>query len=171
MSPSPVSAYSYSLVNTLVSFGLLLLYMPFYRDWNWHPPFQIPKFIITIYFLSNLLLIVVPFFPPVAVAKTYTRLPYWVMFIFFCFLEVSTSLIDIFGFSKIVAPGWRFYGIIEWYRILVYMEHLASEEERILSPTRVGYSGRWYLSVCIPSSTQVCCIAVDLSSRLVNYYI
>lgn len=73
-----VSSYALSLVNTLVSFGLLLLYMPWYRSWKWDPPFQAPKVVIVLFFLSNFFLVTVPFFPPASGSKTYDRLPYWV---------------------------------------------------------------------------------------------
>ncbi|KAF8799568.1 APC amino acid permease [Phlegmacium glaucopus] len=72
-----LSSYSLSLVNTLVSFGLLLLYLPSYRIWNWDPPFRAPKAITYIFFLSNLFLVVVPFFPPAPGTRTYQKLPYW----------------------------------------------------------------------------------------------
>ncbi|KAG5641925.1 hypothetical protein DXG03_003971 [Asterophora parasitica] len=71
------SMYSISLVNTLVSFGLLLLYTPLYRQRNWSPPFRAPKSIIAIFFLSNVFLVIVPFIPPTPGSRTYTRLPYW----------------------------------------------------------------------------------------------
>jgi len=72
-----LSSYSLSLINTLVSFGLLLLYSPWYRTWKWDPPFQAPKVIIVLFFLSNLFLVTVPFFPPVSGSRTYDNLPYW----------------------------------------------------------------------------------------------
>ena len=160
----PVSSYSLSLVNTLVSFGLLLLYTPSYRIWDWNPPFRAPRVIISLFFLSNLFLVVVPFFPPVSGTRTYEKLPYWVSCFFLrLLLKVSTLVIDI-GFLK-VTPSWRLHGVIDWYYILVYMEHLASEKERISSPTRMGYSGRWNLSMCIPPSIHVCGIAVDLNNK------
>jgi hypothetical protein len=73
-----VASYSASLVNALISFGLLLLYMPSYRIWDWNPPFRAPKVIISVFFLSNLFLVVVPFFPPAFGERPYENLPYWV---------------------------------------------------------------------------------------------
>ena len=92
-----MSSYSSSLVNTLISFGLLLLYMPSYRIWNWDPPFRAPKVIISIYFLSNLFLVVAPFFPPASGTRPYQRLPYWVSYIFtrVVFKHSLTSLIRV----------------------------------------------------------------------------
>ncbi|KAF9558568.1 APC amino acid permease [Agrocybe pediades] len=72
-----LSSYSLSLINALVSFGLLLLYSSRYTAWNWSPPFQAPKLIVLLFFLSNLFLVTVPFFPPVAGSRTYDKLPYW----------------------------------------------------------------------------------------------
>ena len=80
----PVSSYSSTLVHALVSFGLLLLYMPSYRIWDWNPPFRAPKSIIFIYFLSNFFLVVVPFFPPAS--RTYEKIPYWVCYLFFAYV-------------------------------------------------------------------------------------
>ncbi|CAA7268868.1 unnamed protein product [Cyclocybe aegerita] len=72
-----LSSYSLTLVNTVVSFGLLLLYSPSYRVWEWIPPFRAPKSIILIFFLSNTFLLIVPFFPPQPGSRTYDKLPYW----------------------------------------------------------------------------------------------
>ena len=87
----PVGSYSSILINALVSFGLLLLYMPSYRIWDWNPPFRVPKIIISIYFLSNLFLVVVPFFPPASGTSTYEKLPYWVCYFL---LMQFTEMID-----------------------------------------------------------------------------
>ena len=73
-----MSSYSLSLVNAAVSFGLLLLYTRCYRTWDWDPPFRAPKAIVILFFLSNLFLVVVPFFPPISGSRTYRKLPYWV---------------------------------------------------------------------------------------------
>ena len=73
-----MASFSSSVVNVLISFGLLLLYMPSYRIWDWNPPFRAPKAIISVFFLSNVFLVVVPFFPPVLETRTYENLPYWV---------------------------------------------------------------------------------------------
>jgi len=72
-----LSSYSLSLINAAVSFGLLLLYTRCYRRWNWDPPFRAPKAIVILFFLSNLFLVVVPFFPPISGSGTYRKLPYW----------------------------------------------------------------------------------------------
>ncbi|KAH9477579.1 hypothetical protein JR316_0009801 [Psilocybe cubensis] len=61
----------------LVSFGLLLLYSKPYFAWGWNPPFQAPKLLVILFFVSNLFLVTIPFFPPMPDSKTYTQLPYW----------------------------------------------------------------------------------------------
>jgi hypothetical protein len=101
-----------TVVNTLISFGLLLLYIPSYRIWDWNPPFRAPKTIISVYFLSNLFLVVVPFFPPTS--RTYEKLPYWVCFFFF-FLA-SPDMIYLFLQSHAVGSVIvTFLGITYWY--------------------------------------------------------
>ncbi|KAF8639012.1 hypothetical protein AX17_001791 [Amanita inopinata Kibby_2008] len=72
-----LSSYCLSIVNTVVSMGLLLLYTGGYRSWNWNPPFRAPKVVIITFFLSNLFLIAVPFIPPRADSRPYGQLPYW----------------------------------------------------------------------------------------------
>ncbi|KAF8970051.1 APC amino acid permease [Flammula alnicola] len=72
-----LSSYSLSLVNTAVSLGLLLLYTRSYRVWDWNPPFHAPKAIVLLFFLSNVFLVLVPFFPPIPGSRTYEKLPYW----------------------------------------------------------------------------------------------
>ncbi|KAF9003168.1 APC amino acid permease [Hymenopellis radicata] len=68
-----LSSYSLAIINTLVSFGLLLLYA---RP-EWDPPFRAPKPVVVAFFLSNVFLVVVPFVPPKEGGGTYEHLPYW----------------------------------------------------------------------------------------------
>ncbi|KAF8881204.1 amino acid permease-domain-containing protein [Infundibulicybe gibba] len=72
-----LSSYSLALINALVSFGLLLLHTPLYKVWNWNPPYQSPKTIIVLFFLSNLFLVFAPLIPPAAGSRVYDHLPYW----------------------------------------------------------------------------------------------
>ncbi|KAF8523436.1 APC amino acid permease [Hysterangium stoloniferum] len=72
-----LSSYSLTIINTLVSGGLLLLYTPSYRSWKWNPPFKAFKPVIVLFFVSNLFLILAPLVPPVPESKTYDKLPYW----------------------------------------------------------------------------------------------
>ncbi|KAF8655593.1 hypothetical protein AX16_003014 [Volvariella volvacea WC 439] len=71
-----LSSYSLNLVNTLVSFGLLLLHTPAYRTWNWDPPYRAPKSLIILFFISNVFLVIVPLIPP-AGTRVYEKLPHW----------------------------------------------------------------------------------------------
>ncbi|KAE9402301.1 APC amino acid permease [Gymnopus androsaceus JB14] len=74
-----LSSYCSALINTLVSFGLLLLYTSsFQSSYAWNPPFRSWKAVIVLFALSNLFLVVVPLIPPVQGAKRgYEHLPYW----------------------------------------------------------------------------------------------
>jgi len=72
-----LSSYSLAIINTLVAFGLLLLYTPPYREWGWNPPFRAPKPVIVLFCLSNVFLVVVPLIPPKRGSRVYEHLPYW----------------------------------------------------------------------------------------------
>jgi len=72
-----LSSYSLAIINTLVSFGLLLLYTSAYREWKWDPPFRAPRVIIGLFFLSNVFLVVLPLVPPAPGSRVYDYLPYW----------------------------------------------------------------------------------------------
>ncbi|KAG6844862.1 hypothetical protein H0H87_002985 [Tephrocybe sp. NHM501043] len=76
--PPTVSSYSTAIINTLVAVGLLLLYTPSYKVWEWNPPFRAPKAIIVLFCLSNVFLVVVPLIPPSNGSRVYDNLPYWV---------------------------------------------------------------------------------------------
>ncbi|KAJ7488059.1 APC amino acid permease [Mycena latifolia] len=71
------SSYSLALINTLVSFGLLLLYTPAYKSFGWVPPFRAPRAITALFFLSNVFLVAVPLVPPAPGRRVYDNLPYW----------------------------------------------------------------------------------------------
>ncbi|KAF8193218.1 APC amino acid permease [Mycena galopus ATCC 62051] len=71
------SSYSLALINTLVSFGLLLLYTPAYKAFGWAPPFRAPRTVTVLFFLSNVFLIVVPLVPPAPGRRVYDALPYY----------------------------------------------------------------------------------------------
>ena len=113
-----------TVVNTLISFGLLLLYLPSYRVWDWNPPFRAPKIIIWVYFLSNLFLVVVPFFP--TASRTYEKLPYWVCYYYFFLLPfvfflcggwLCSILINLFHAQShsVGSVIVTFLGITYWY--------------------------------------------------------
>ncbi|KAJ6612557.1 APC amino acid permease [Mycena sp. CBHHK59/15] len=89
--PAMPSSYSLALINTLVSFGLLLLYTPAYRAFNWKPPFRAPKAVIALFFLSNVFLVAVPLVPPAPGSRVYDHLPYWLHAV----VALSVSLIGV----------------------------------------------------------------------------
>lgn len=62
----------------MVSLGVMLLYTPAYRHWDWSPPFRAPKAIVVAFFLSNVFLAIVPLVPPAPGRQVYHALPYWV---------------------------------------------------------------------------------------------
>ncbi|KIY53750.1 APC amino acid permease [Fistulina hepatica ATCC 64428] len=74
-----LSSYSYAIINTLVSVGLLLLYLPSWLSAGreWKPPYHAPKLVILLFFLSNIFLIVVPWIPPTNGTQVYEHLPYF----------------------------------------------------------------------------------------------
>ena len=101
-----------TVVNALISFGLRILYLPWYRIWDWIPPFRAPKSIIALYFLSYPFLAVVPFFP----RRTYEKLPYWVChsFIhFFSFVVIHFTLLS--KSHSIASVIVTFLGTTYWY--------------------------------------------------------
>ncbi|KAJ6476892.1 APC amino acid permease [Mycena sanguinolenta] len=71
------SSYSLALINTLVSFGLLLLHTPAYKAFGWAPPFRAPRAVTVLFFLSNVFLVAVPLVPPAPGHRVYDALPYY----------------------------------------------------------------------------------------------
>ena len=107
-----MTSYGRIVIYALVSFGLLLLYLPSYRIWDWNPPFRAPKFIISVYFLSNVFLLVAPFFPPAS--RTYENLPYWVC-IYFAFVVFRHDSFHVSQSHSISSFIVTFLGITYWY--------------------------------------------------------
>jgi amino acid transporter len=83
------SSYSSALINAFVSLGLLLLYTPTFRAWDWNPPVRAPRVIIVLFCLSNTFLILVPLIPPTDGSRVYESLPYWLH----ALVAISASLI------------------------------------------------------------------------------
>ena len=73
-----VGSYCIFIVNTLVSVGLLLIHVKGYSAFQWNPPVRAPRIIVILYFVCNVLLLIVPFIPPTEGRPTYRNLPYWV---------------------------------------------------------------------------------------------
>ncbi|KAJ7624315.1 APC amino acid permease [Mycena polygramma] len=72
-----MSSYSLTLINTLVSFGLLLLHSKAYRAWAWDPPFRAPRTIVWLFFISNVFLALIPMIPPAPGQRTFEHIPYY----------------------------------------------------------------------------------------------
>ncbi|KAL4062806.1 amino acid permease-domain-containing protein [Scleroderma yunnanense] len=70
-------AYPCSIINLLVSGGLLLLHSRPYKPYNWDPPYRVPTCLAIFFFLSNVFLLVVPLIPPSAGYEPYEHLPYY----------------------------------------------------------------------------------------------
>ncbi|KAF9240469.1 APC amino acid permease [Melanogaster broomeanus] len=74
------TSYPLVLVSLFVSGGLLLLYTPPFKSYNWDPPFRAHKYAVVFFFLSNVFLAAVPVVPPSAGSELYEHLPlllYW----------------------------------------------------------------------------------------------
>ena len=151
----PVTSYALTVVYTLVSFGLFLLYMPSYRIWDWNPPFRAPKLIVSVYFLSNLFLVVVPFFPPAS--RTYEKLPYWVCYLlgyvlvvsrhWFNFFHVSLSRIQLAAFLLYsLASRTGIYGVLGFRRgkDMAFNESGLMRKMVFLDTCSAEYLGLWW---------------------------
>ncbi|KAG2354976.1 APC amino acid permease [Suillus spraguei] len=71
------SSYPLTMFNMLISGGLLLLYTPAFKSYEWCPPFRAWKSVVIFFFLSNVFLAVVPMIPPSPGSDVYEHLPYW----------------------------------------------------------------------------------------------
>ncbi|KAJ6612522.1 APC amino acid permease [Mycena sp. CBHHK59/15] len=94
-----ISSYSLTLINTLVSFGLLLLHTPAYRPWGWNPPFRAPKLVVVLFFLSNVFLALIPLIPPAPGSRTFEHIPYY--------LHVVVTL----GVSQLGVAYWLVWAV------------------------------------------------------------
>lgn len=142
-----VSSYSLSLVNTAVALGLLLLYTRAYRTWDWSPPFRAPKAVVVLFLVSNLFLILVPFFPPNPDARTYRRLPYWVSA---CLSRGGCISVPINLYCFSGALSGRVTGVGHWPVVLVCMGHQAPDGAGIYSGARVGHAAGRGVALRIP---------------------
>ncbi|KDQ60363.1 hypothetical protein JAAARDRAFT_152940 [Jaapia argillacea MUCL 33604] len=85
------SSYPLVIFNISIAFGLLLLYTPGYRSFDWRPPVRIPKAVACFFLLANLFLLLVPLIPPAPGFEVYEHLPYWLHAI----AAISISLIGV----------------------------------------------------------------------------
>lgn len=83
--PAPaVITYPISLINMLVSLGLLYLHTPLRLTLgpalhaHWAPPFRAWTPVVAAFFFSNVFLVLAPLVPPAPGFKVYENLPYWV---------------------------------------------------------------------------------------------
>ncbi|KAJ7691047.1 APC amino acid permease [Mycena rosella] len=72
-----MSSYSLTLINTLVSLGLLLLHTRAYAPWGWAPPFRAPRAVVALFFASNVFLALIPLIPPAPGSRTFEHIPYY----------------------------------------------------------------------------------------------
>ncbi|KAG2144710.1 APC amino acid permease [Suillus bovinus] len=71
------SLYPLTIFNLLISGGLLLLYTPAFKSYEWCPPFRAWKSAVLFFFLSHVVLAILPMIPPSPGSDTYEHLPYW----------------------------------------------------------------------------------------------
>jgi hypothetical protein len=120
-----VSSYPLAMINAAIAVGLLLLYTPAYRSWNWKPPVRAPKWAVVFFMLSNIFLATVPLVPPGRGNQPYFHLPYWVRSCsrFSC----PCPLLNLPSFwSRAVSCHRRIFDIPIWLGLLVCLVYLAS---------------------------------------------
>ena len=144
---SLVVSYPLTIFNLLISGGLLLLYTPAFKSYDWSPPFRAWKSVVVCFFLSNIFLAVVPMIPPSPGFDVYERIPYW----------VCTSSCT----SKASLTSWhivpRCLGMVnwfDWYYVLVCLFRLDTQEAWIPSGTGDCDRGRYNLAERPSESTQ-----------------
>ncbi|GJE86598.1 amino acid permease [Phanerochaete sordida] len=116
-----MSSYPLSLINSLVSGGLLVLHIPHLgleKTYGWNPPFRAYLPVIAFFFVSNLFLAFAPLVPPAHGFEPYQSLPYW--------LHVFTG----FALSSV--------GVIYWY---VWTRWLPRTQGYRVVPERVVKDG------------------------------
>ena len=96
-----VSSYPYTIINTLVALGVLILHWSSSSvhqakqailspsrwaknvDYDWAPPFRAWTSAVVFFLVANVFLAVVPLVPPEPGKGVYEHLPYWVRFFLF----------------------------------------------------------------------------------------
>ena len=76
----PVSSYPLSLINVLISAGLLYIRLrpEAVSGLGWNPPFRAYTAVVWFFFVSNVFLVVVPFVPPAPGYQVFEHIPYYV---------------------------------------------------------------------------------------------
>jgi amino acid transporter len=70
-------SYPLAIINAAISGGLVLLYTPLLKHWNWTPPFRASLPVVFFFFISNVFLVIAPLIPPAPGGSVYKDLPYW----------------------------------------------------------------------------------------------
>jgi len=75
-----VASYPLSLINTLISAGLLYIHLrpKAMLGLGWNPPFRAYTAAVWLFFVSNVFLIIVPFIPPAPGYEVFEHIPYYV---------------------------------------------------------------------------------------------
>lgn len=85
-----VTAYPVAVINMTLSGGLLLLRSRKEEARLWNPPFRAYHSAVWFFFLSNVMLVIVPLVPPADGYQVYEGLPYFVS----AFLLTDLSAVD-----------------------------------------------------------------------------
>ena len=123
---SLVSSYPLTIFNLLISGGLLLLYTPAFKSYDWSPPFRAWKSVVIFFFLSNIFLAVVPMIPPSPGFDVYERIPYWVC-TSSCTSKASLTSRHTVP-CRVSMVSWS-----NWYYVLVCLFRLDTQEAWISS--------------------------------------
>lgn len=126
-----VISYPLAVVNVFVAAGLLYLYYNPQAYGGWAPPFRASWPVATLFFLSNVYLVIAPFIPPTDGQNVYEHLPYY--------------LHCVVGLSIIAAGG--VYWIV-WAKILPKV----GKYELVRETTISEYDG-WERSVFVRRKT------------------
>ncbi|KAF9788570.1 amino acid transporter [Thelephora terrestris] len=117
-----LSSYPLSLINTLISAGLLYIHSRPQSDvaQDWNPPFRAYKAAIWFFFASNVFLVVVPFVPPAPGYQVFERIPYYL--------------------HCVVGLAIGFVGALYWYIKVVYLPHRGGYELEAIKEEEDGIS-------------------------------
>lgn len=115
-----MSSYPLSLINMLVSGGLLLLHIPLSglaSQYAWNPPFKAYRAVITFFFVSNIFLVFAPLVPPAPGFRPYQTLPYWVRT--YVSFPCASYFDLVYSFTRqlhvFTAVSISFAGMVYWY--------------------------------------------------------
>jgi len=105
-----VGTYPYTVLNLLISGGLVALHTPWaQKHYDWAPPFVAWRWVVVSFLLANVFLLIAPFIPPDSGAGPYERLPYWIH----CTAVVVIMMMGIVAWYvrfKLL-PRWKHYSL------------------------------------------------------------